>query len=249
MPVKSQQRHREYRFEIDAFSPSTIPMARLAEYLSDLATMFGSPNSVHLLKVDKGSTIPVVLVDFEAEPKVRDRIKAIKHEEAPDDALAAARSIDRRLLQDNAKAELRDPVGAKVFHFPGRENAVRQEFGPVNQTGSFQGIPIKIGGENDPVPLHLEDGKEKHIVLVRRSLAKDIAKHLFSSVLRVDGVGRWVRHRDGEWEMLYFNAASYTVIEDSTLAQDIAALRKLPGEWKAMDDPIAELERVRHGSN
>jgi hypothetical protein len=249
MPVKSQQRHREYRFEIDAFSPSTIPMARLAEYLSDLATMLGSPGSVHLLKIEKGSTVPIVLVDFEAEPKVRERIKAVKNEEAPEDALTAARNIDRRLLQDNAKADLRDPVGAKVFRFPGRENAVKQEFGPINQAGSFQGIPIKIGGENDPVPLHLEDGKEKHIVLVRRSLAKDIAKHLFGSLLRVEGVGRWVRHRDGEWEMLYFNAASYAIIEDSTLTQDIAALRKLPGEWKTMDDPIAELERIRHGSN
>jgi hypothetical protein len=248
MPVK-RQRHREYRFEIDAFTPSTIPMARLAEYLSDLATMLGSPSNVHLLKVDKGSTVPVVLVDFEAEPKVRDRIKAVKNHEAPEEAQTAARNIDRRLLQDNARADLADPVGAKVLHFPGRENAVRQEFGPINQPGSFQGIPIKVGGENDPVPLHLEDGREKHIVLVRRTLAKEVAKYLFTSVLRMDGVGRWVRHRDGEWEMLHFNANSYVVIEDGTLTQDIAALRKLPGEWKKLDDPLGELERIRHGSN
>ena len=243
-------KHREYKFEIDVFTPSTIPMARLAEYLSDLATMLGSPNSVHLMRVEKGSTVPVVLVDFEAEPKVRERIKLVKNHEAPEDAQMAAKKIDRNLLLDNARAVIVDPVGAKVFRFPGRDNAVRQEFGPINQPGNFQGIPIKIGGENDPVPLHLEDGLEKHIVLVRRSLAREIAKFLFTTPLQVEGVGRWIRHKDGEWEMLYFNANSYIPLEESTtLAHDIATLQRVPGQWKKLDDPLGELERIRHGSN
>ncbi|MFZ0864037.1 MAG: hypothetical protein ABR881_23780 [Candidatus Sulfotelmatobacter sp.] len=41
MSPKSRK-HREYRFEIDAFTPATIPMARLAEYVSDLAKIFGN---------------------------------------------------------------------------------------------------------------------------------------------------------------------------------------------------------------
>jgi hypothetical protein len=243
-------KHREYKFEIDVFTPSTIPMARLAEYLSDLATMLGSPNSVHLMRVEKGSTVPVVLVDFEAEPKVRERIKLVKNHEAPEEAQMAAKKIDRNLLLDNARAVIVDPVGVKVFRFPGRDNAVRQEFGPISQLGNFQGIPIKIGGENDPVPLHLEDGLEKHIVLVRRSLAREIAKFLFTTPLRVEGVGRWIRHKDGEWEMLYFNANSYIPLEESTtLTHDIATLQRVPGQWKKLDDPLGELERIRHGSN
>lgn len=243
-------KHREYKFEIDAFTPSTIPMERLAQYLSDLATMLGSPSNVHLARVEKGSTVPVVLVDFEAEPKVRERIKLVKNHEAPTDAQEAAKRIDRNLLLDNAKAVIVDPVGAKVFRFPGRENAVRQEFGPINQPGTFQGIPIKVGGENDPVPLHLEDGTEKHIVLVRRSLAREIAKFLFTTPLRVDGIGRWIRHKDGEWEMLYFNANSYTPLgEGTTLTDDILTLRRVPGQWKEHDDPLGELEQIRHGSN
>lgn len=77
------RKHREYRFEIDAFSPTTIPMSRLAEYISDLAKMFGNNNSVHLLKIEQGSTVPVIMVEWEAEPKVRDRFKAIKSHEHP----------------------------------------------------------------------------------------------------------------------------------------------------------------------
>ena len=77
--------------------------------------------------------------------------------------------MDRRLLQDNAKAVLLDPTGSKVLRFCGRENATKLEFGPISQPGVFQGIPIKVGGENDPVPVHLEDGKDKTIVLAKRS--------------------------------------------------------------------------------
>ena len=241
------RKNREYRFKIDAFSPTTIPMSRLAEYVSDLAKMFGNNNSVHLLKIEEGSTVPLVMVEWEAEPKVRDRIKAIKSREAPEDALQAAKDIDRRLLQDNAKAVLADPAGNNIFRFPGRENATKMEFGPVSQAGFFQGVPIKVGGENDPVPVHLEDGKDKHIVLARRSLAKDIAQHLFTSVVRVEGTGRWIRHTDGEWEMLSFHATSFKLIEDADIRKNISELRKVPGEWKKLDDPLAELEQIRRG--
>jgi hypothetical protein len=246
--MPKSQKHREYRFEIDAFSPTSMPMSRLAEYLSDLAKVFGNNNSVHLLKIEGGSTVPVLLVEWEAEPKVRDRLRAIKNHEAPEEAQQAAKDIDRRLLQDNARAVLVDPVGSKVFRFPGRENATKIEFGPVSQAGVFQGIPIKVGGENDPVPVHLEDGKGKHIVLARRSLAKDIAQHLFTSVVRVEGTGRWIRHTDGEWEMLSFHATSFTLIEDADIRKNISDLRKVPGEWKKLDDPLAELEQIRRGA-
>jgi hypothetical protein len=246
--MPKNRKHREYRFEIDAFSPATIPMSRLAEYVSDLAKMFGNNNSVHLLKIDEGSTVPVVLVEWEAEPKVRDRLKAIKSHEAPDEAQQAAKDIDRRLLQDNAKGVLVDPVGGKIFRFPGREAATKMEFGPVNQAGIFQGIPIKVGGENDPVPVHLEDGKEKYIVLARRSLAKDIAQHLFTSVVRVDGIGRWIRHTDGEWEMLSFHASSFKIVEDADIRKNINELRNVPGEWKKLEDPLGELEQIRRGT-
>ena len=122
------------------------------------------------------------------------------------------------------------------------------EFGPVSQVGVFQGIPIKVGGENDPVPVHLEDGKDKHIVYARRSLAKDIAQHLFTSVVRVEGAGRWIRHTDGEWEMLSFQATSFRVIEDADIRANIGELRKIPAAWKKLDDPLEELERIRRGT-
>lgn len=242
------RKHREYRFEIDAFTPGTIPMARLAEYVSDLAKILGNTSYVHLARIEPGSTVPVILVDWEAEPKVRERLKSIRNHEAPAEAQQAAKDVDRRLLQDNAKAALIDPTGSKVLRFQGRENATKMEFGPITQPGVFQGVPIKVGGENDPVPVHLEDGKDKTIVLAKRSLAKQIAQYLFTSVVRVEGTGRWIRHTDGEWEMLSFQAASFKVIEDASIRKNIEDLRQVSAEWKTLDDPLAELEQIRRGT-
>jgi hypothetical protein len=241
------KRHREYRFEIDAFTKDTMPMSRLAEYLKDLAVMLGQDKSVHLLKIEDGSTVPIVRVEWEAEPKVRERIRAVKLREAPQDAQDAEKNINQRLIQDNGKARLVDPVGTKVIRFPGRDSVTQQEYGPINQPGVFQGVPIKIGGENDPVPVHLEDGKQKYIVYARRTLAKELAQYLFTTIVRVEGTGRWIRHGDGEWEMLIFHAASYKLIEDGDIRKNINELQQVPAEWKEMDDPLAALHRIRRG--
>lgn len=246
MPRKIKK-HREYRFEIDAFSKDTMPMSRLAEYLKDLAIMLGQEKSVHLLKIDDGSTVPVVRVEWEAEPKIRERIKAVKLREAPQEAQEAERNINRRLIQDNGKAGLIDPVGAEIIRFPGRESVSQPEYGPISQSGVFQGVPIKIGGENDPVPVHLEDGKEKFIVYARRTLAKELAQYLFTTIVRVEGTGRWVRHGDGEWEMIIFHATSYKLIEDGDIRKNISDLQQVAADWKQMDDPIGELQRIRRG--
>ena len=247
MAPKSRKHRREYRFQIDAFTPQTIPMSRLAEYLKDLATVFGQEKNVHLSKIEGGSTVPVVLIEWEAEPKVRERLKAIKHKEAPVEALDAAKDIDRKLAEDNAKAAIIDPVGTKIISFPGRERATKLEFGPISQPGVFQGVPIRIGGENDPVPVHLEDGQQKYIVLARRALAKDMAPYLFTNVIRVEGSGRWVRHADGEWEMLAFHATTFRLIDDKDIRSSVAELREIPASWKNLDDPLAALERIRRG--
>jgi hypothetical protein len=242
---RKPQKPREYRFEIDTFTPETIPLSRLAQYLGDLARMMGESANVHLVRVDKGSTIPVIKVDWEAEPKVRDRLRAVKFNEGPLEAQRAYKEINRRLVEDNANGVLIDPSSTKVIRFPGRSGANQPEFGPITQPGVFQGIPIKVGGERDPVPVHLEDGDETHIVLAPRRIAKQIAPHLFTSILRVEGKGRWLRNKMGEWEMLGFTATGFEVLPDGDLRSNVDALRAIPAAWKDSDDPLADLMALR----
>jgi hypothetical protein len=246
MPRKPR-REREYRFEIDAYTPETIPLARLSQYLSDLARMMGESANVHLTRVDKGSTVPVVRVDWEAEPKVRARLRAVKFNEGPLEAQRAYREINKRLVEDNANGVLFDPNKSKIIRFPGRDGANQPEFGPIRQHSAIQGIPIRIGGEQSDVPIHLEDGDLKHIVTAPRRIAKQIGPYLFTSVVRIEGNGRWVRNKMGEWELLELYAQSFEVLSEGDLRSDVSRLRAIPAEWKDMDDPIGEIMALRSG--
>jgi len=130
---------REYRFEIDAYTPETIPLMRLSQYLSDLARMMGETASVHLDRIEKGSTVPVIRIDWEAEPKVRDRLRAVRFNDGPLEAQKAYKEINRKLVQDNANGVLIDPSKSKVVRFLGRDAANQPEFGPIRQNAAFQG--------------------------------------------------------------------------------------------------------------
>jgi hypothetical protein len=239
--------HVEYRFEIDAFTPETIPLARLSHYLRDLALMMGEESSVHLARIDAGSTVPVIRVDWEAEPKVRERLRAVKLNEGPSEPRRAFKEINKRLVEDNASGVLLDPRATKVIQFPGRHAANQIEFGPITQPGSFQGIPIKIGGEGDPVPVHLEDGESKYIVSAPRRIAKGLAVHLFMDLVRIEGRGRLIRNRLGEWQMLSFYAHGFEVVPDGDIRRNVETLRAISAAWKEREDPLADLEAVRTG--
>jgi hypothetical protein len=238
---------REYRFEIDAYSPDTIPLARLSQYLSDLARMMGETANVHLLRVDKGSTVPIIAVEWEAEPKVRERLRAVRFNEGPLEAQRAYREINKKLVEDNANGVLLDPSKGKVINFPGRDGANQPEFGPLRQKGVFQGIPIRVGGELGDVPIHLEDGDNIHIVSAPRRIAKQIGIHLFTSIVRVEGIGRWLRNRLGEWELCDFYVQNFEVLKEGNIRSEITRLRAIPAEWKNQDDPLSELVTLRSG--
>ena len=221
----------------------------LAEYMQDFAVLLGNEKSVHPGdRLEEGSTILVAKVEWEAEPKVQERLRAVRNRDANDRAMEAAARLDDRLAGDNARGVIADPAGAKVIEFPGRDRFQMPAFGPIQQPGTFQGVPIKVGGENDPVPVHLEDGKEKHIVYAKRSLAKQIAAHLFASVVRVEGVGKWNRSASGAWEMQSFQAQSFQIVEDADIRKNIGELRSIASAWKQTNDPLKKLDGIRRGA-
>ena len=92
----------EFQFKIDAYSPETMPMARLAEYLAQLAIILGELNAVHLVRLEGGSTIVVHKIEREAVPKVVDRVTSVRVGNGPLDAVRANRRINQFLREDNA---------------------------------------------------------------------------------------------------------------------------------------------------
>ena len=237
----------EYRFKIDAYNPDTMPMARLAEYMADLARLFGKSELVHFVRLEPGSTVLVQKVERAAATEVRSRLRGLADNTAPEDAAGAFDALNRRLAEDEATGSLhKGDSAAEVIRFPGREQPRPATFGAFNQPDVLDGVLIRIGGRDETVPVHLRDGKNIHICNANRDMARRLAIHLYGPVLRVRGEGRWERDAEGAWSMKRFTIAEFEELDDAPLAEIIERLRRIGGSaWKDIADPAAELQRLR----
>ena len=88
----------EHRFVIDVFSLDTLPMARPAEYMGELARFLGRPDQVHFAHLEAGSTVLVRSVEPEAAPDVKERLHALRQDNPPDDVAKAFTLLNRYLV-------------------------------------------------------------------------------------------------------------------------------------------------------
>ena len=236
----------EFRFEIKAFSPETMPLSRLVRYLDNLATLLGETKSVHLVRIEGGSTVPVISVEWESLPKVKKRANDVRNNEGPAEARKAKEAIEKDLASDNAEyGDLVDHHGSRVLRFPGARRVAAQEFGPFPQAGTLDGVPIVVGGENDPVPVHLQDRGTIHNCLASRDVAKAVGLHLFTTPLRVYGIGRWFRDATGLWTMRRFTIQNFTELRAESVIDASARLQAIEAEWKKSKDPIGRLLKIQ----
>lgn len=235
---------------IDAYAPETMPMSRLAEYMADLAMLLGEKESVHFLRLDAGSTQLVHRIEPEAVPKVEERLRQVRTGDGPKEARRAAAEIDRRLAADNASGVLKEETGAEILPFLGIDRFVEPEFGPFNEPGSLDGVVIRVGGQRQKVPIHLETrtGFETHCETTRE-IAKELGKLLFGPEIRCIGVGRWHRDGTGSWGMRNFTISQFSVLDDRPLSEVVSDLQAVQGNgWRELDDPWAELAEFRSDS-
>ena len=242
---------RTYRFVVDALSPDRVPMARLAEYIADLARLFGYKEHVHFVRVEQGSLVAVQQVEQEYAPLVHERLSAANNAEGvPDDVADAVESLNHRLAQDGATGSLCDDVGAEIIPFPGRDKPSPQTFGPFKQPCTFDGVLIRVGGKDDTVPVHLQAGDAIHICNSTRDMARRLAPHLYQGTLRVWGDGRWERESDGHWRLIRFDISKFEELDDAPIDEVVQRLREVKDSgWRRFDDPLAEIQRLRDTSD
>lgn len=234
----------EYRFKIDAYSPETMPMARLAEYMAELATMLGEQKAVHFRRLEKGSTVLVHKVEVEAAPKVRARVDAVRRQQGSVEALRAYKTMNRMLQQDNGKGALKEK-GAVVIRFPGIDDT-REKYPPVREYGSIDGVIVSVGGTADAVwvKLAVEGGALSGIYTTDRHIGKELAG-LFDEPVRLNGWGNWNRDDDGGWNLMNFKIESFEPLKAASLSEALAELRALP--FRFDEGAYEELETLRHG--
>lgn len=240
--------HEEYTLRIDAYSPETMPMARLAEYMTTLANLLGQPERVHFVGVKPGSTCIVHKIEREAAPKVRERLGAVAANDAPDDARKAFKELNKMLRSDNAVADLnRSDGSAKILRFPGREEVVPDEIGPFSQPTELDGTLVRIGGKDATAhAMILTNDGATPTCEVSREMARSLAQYLFGQPIRVRGIGRWFRDSEGQWQLKQLRADAFELLNDRGLSDTVVSLRAIGGnKWKEMDDPLADLRAQR----
>ncbi len=224
-------------------------MSRLAEYLAEIARLFGSAPAVHFAGLENGSTAALVDVEKEAAPKVRARIQVAPTADAPEDVAKAYRTIDGMLESDNATGALiEEERQRKVIAFPGRKKPKRLAYGPFRQDASIDGQLIRVGGQGEMVPVHLKaEADIIHVCQANHRVACALAPCLFGPPLRVFGNGAWFRDGKGQWAMKRFTIVRFDVLKEHDLRGAVERLRSMGGALRNIDDPLMELEELRKG--
>lgn len=220
----------EYTFQIDVFTPDTIPMARLAQYMAALADLVGFKESTHFVRLDEGSARLVSKVEQPDRPKVDRRLATIAGGFAPPDGRRAFQAIDDMLADDNATGLFTSPGGAVVLPFPGRTRPQPLTFPAFRQDGSIDGVVVSVGGRDRTAHVILQDGKVTYTKIeLSRETARELAKHLYGPKVRLFGSGRWQRLPDGAWELLKFTVSGYEMLDDTPLSVLLNEIRAIPG--------------------
>jgi hypothetical protein len=237
----------EYKFEIDAFTPLTISMKRLHEYIGDLINLFGNEEHVHFLRVEEGSAAPIMFVDPPpAIVRVERRLLAVKTHSASVRATRAFQALNNKLGEDNAVARLYSKQD-ELLYFPGRELSTSPEIGPIKEHGTLEGEIIGIAGRDQTVQVYLRERERIHTcTTLNREKARELAKYLFEGKVRVSGEGSWKRTKNGEWELDTFIVESFSPLRVEPVTEVVSRLRAIESEeLKAIKSPLTYLEEMQ----
>jgi hypothetical protein len=249
---------KEFQFKIEGkvgeeeLTPLTLPMARLAEYLTDLAAIMGHKESVHFIATGDGSARAIMYVDEEEESRVTIQIQNAARGAGPIRANEAYKRLDSRLREDEAVADIINASkSAQVIEFPGRRTDLPQAYGPIRERASLVGVLKRVGGFDESIPVHLQraDGTIFYCEAAP-ALAKELVP-LYEQTIRVHGLATYYRE-NGLWRLDRFRIQSYDPepLAEESLSDTIEKLKAIPGsEWNEIDDPLEELRKLRHGED
>lgn len=238
----------EYTFRIDAFTPETIPMARLAEYMAALAELIGHKASTHFVRMEAGSARLVHKVEATEAPKVERRLREVVDGNPPKDAGRAFKLLDQLLADDNAVGELIAEQGALIIPFPGRTRPKRLTFPPFRQDGSIEGQVVSVGGRDATAHAILQDRTVTFTgCSLSRDMARDLGKYLYGPKIRFHGSGRWERQTEGAWKLLDFRVDRFEVLDESPLSEVLSELRAMPNGISDNPDAYEDMMRLALG--
>ncbi len=231
----------EFRWILEGFTPNTIPMTRLAEYMQQLGKLLGEEASVHFVRVEANCVALVSQVERGSAPgKVRARLASVRDGTGPQDAARAYQLINSMLADDKTHARLTDG-SATIIRFPGHKPADETVI-EVIDTGALVGHLYMLSESKDGYQARLRLNANQS---VRCSAAGKVAlalRGLLFEDIRAFGRGVWTRGSDRVWNVQSFEISDVEAIDKRSLRSAVNSLRSLNIKWP--DDPLGYLDNL-----
>lgn len=234
----------EYRFEIPAYFPDTMPLDRLLCYLSEVAIVLGDPKEMHLLRIERASTQPVLAMPRPAALKARKKVEEVRAGGGSERRRNAYTRIQRMVEEDGGgPALLIAPEGATILKFEPISHATTALHGIRKET-TVQGTLIRVGGsqESSALLLQTDEGEVISGCYASRTLAKELAKLLYEPV-RLSGMGTWMRSGEGRWSLERLNVQGFEPLDGRPLSEIVRELQAIPVDWPR--DTLERLKQLR----
>ncbi|WP_420141096.1 hypothetical protein [Sphingomonas sp.] len=226
----------ELSFVIPGYTPETIPLDRLLEYLQQMAQVLGDTQNLHLIEIRKSSVAPVFRVPKAAALAAKERANRVQRGDGTKKQVDAFNRISKMLRRDSrdaGKPALLRSGDRVLLKIP----AAPQDTGVlsgIRQPSTVDGQLIRVGGTADDAALQIQDleGRIMSGFTAKRSLAKELAKLMWEPV-RLSGDGQWCRTEEGNWLLERMQVHSYELLEDEDLSVVLERLRSVDVRWPA----------------
>lgn len=233
-------------FRLKGKHPDELPIDRLAQYLTVLSDLVGSPGKVRVKKIVPGSVRVELAVARDHYPKFVERLAGAKN---PAKASAQIRrtvsNLEEMIMDDQVTAEV--VVGrTKLFYLRGYAQGAGEAIGPVVQRYVVRGRIIGLEGKDSTKHVRIaEYGADREIRGEFRDdeLARKLAANLWKDVVELAGVARLIRHPDGAWEVKSFKIDDVQELTDERPSEIFKKLKGALGE--VSEKPAVEMTKIR----
>lgn len=226
-----KKRTQSLVFRLKDFTPETLSVSRLAQYLQELSILLGN-EKVYFDKVKKGSACLAFKTENSNEINKKNLSIVTPEREK------AKQQINKMLKEDKTTATLKQGR-SNIIIFPGT-TFDKKETVEIEQEDSIDGYIIKIYKNKKKFCISLQENEQKvYDCLVSKELAKDLARLLFDVPLRLHGTAKWSRLYTGEWSLQSFIVSNYEQLKDEKLSKILNDISDFEGNsWSQKEDPL-----------
>jgi hypothetical protein len=239
---------QEITWILEGRTPDQIPMARLAEYMREFASLLGQTEHVNFARVEKGSTKLVAKVDAGAPVRrAQSRIYAVRDRRAPADAMRSYHRINEMLAEDDGRARVTFGTAA-ILRFPGKPTVAEKPVSMVDTATITGRLYALIEEQSGQLKARIRPRNAANYIACTASgsIGKELRKY-FQEAVRVHGRGKWIRRETGEWQCESLHITEVHPVKDRTLREAIDALRTIEADWS--DDPLAEWDALEENGD